>query len=228
MSFFDVPKLQDVRLVGEYRTVCNDMMSSNPSKNARLVAIARFIEKHYLGIDPDIRVHEFSFASAPDDNEIWFSVHVRGKGSYKQSLYKENLLSLKPGDSVELFKIKGNFLLPEEPNQHLVFIAGGLGVTPFRSMLRDIELKHLSFTVTLVHVDRGPYLYESELSQMPIEQYRVTRTEVGSTLENITKKFPKAVYYVVGSPNFAQDINDKLRPLGISSTQIKNDDWGYW
>ena len=174
------------------------------------------------------RVHEFSFASAPDDNEIWFSVHVRGKGSYKQSLYKENLLSLKPGDSVELFKIKGNFLLPEEPNQHLVFIAGGLGVTPFRSMLRDIELKHLSFTVTLVHVDRGPYLYESELSQMPIEQYRVTRTEVGSTLENITKKFPKAVYYVVGSPNFAQDINDKLRPLGISSTQIKNDDWGYW
>lgn len=63
MSFFDVPKLQDVRLVGEYRTVCNDMMSSNPSKNARLVAIARFIEKHYLGIDPDIRVHEFSFKS---------------------------------------------------------------------------------------------------------------------------------------------------------------------
>ena len=54
----------------------------------------------------------------------------------KPSTYKKTLISLNNGGIVVAGQLAGDFTLPEEKDKKLVFIAGGIGVTPFRSMIK--------------------------------------------------------------------------------------------
>lgn len=63
MPFFETPKLQDIVLEREFSNVCNDKISSNPSKNAKLLRLYRFLERHYAHIDTQMQVQESSFKS---------------------------------------------------------------------------------------------------------------------------------------------------------------------
>ena len=63
MSFFEKQKLQDIGLERGYPNICSDTISLHPSRNAALVKLYRFLERHYTGTDPTIPVKEFSFRS---------------------------------------------------------------------------------------------------------------------------------------------------------------------
>jgi len=58
------------------------------------------------------------------------------------------------GGEVEVEPPKGNFALPEDTSRPLVFIAGGIGITVFRSMLRYISEERLPYRVTLIYSNR--------------------------------------------------------------------------
>jgi ferredoxin-NADP reductase len=91
----------------------------------------------------------FTIASAPSENEI-----MLGAKFYEpSSAYKKKLRSLKPGETVVTGQIAGNFILPNDQSQKLLFIAGGIGITPFRSMLKyliDTEQKRDTTVIYLV------------------------------------------------------------------------------
>src|SRR5207237_10796955 len=74
------------------------------------------------------------------------------------------------GGEGEVEETKGSFVLPEDTNQRYVFLAGGIGITVFRSMLRYIAEEDLPHRVTLIYSNRDrestPFLDElSELEQ---------------------------------------------------------------
>jgi ferredoxin-NADP reductase len=73
----------------------------------------------------------FSIASAAGASDI----HIVFKASEPGSSFKQALLALQPNDIVTAGQLAGNFLLPNDTKQPLVFIAGGIGVTPFVSMI---------------------------------------------------------------------------------------------
>src|SRR5919197_2599827 len=54
----------------------------------------------------------------------------------RDSAFKRSLVELPVGTDVDVEQPKGSFLLPEDPDREYVFIAGGIGITVFRSMLR--------------------------------------------------------------------------------------------
>ena len=86
--------------------------------------------------NPDNRGNRRSFtiASAPTDTEVHLGVKFyRGPSAFKRSL-----LNLKPGDAIYGSQIAGSFVLPRDRTEKLAFIAGGIGVTPFRSMMQDM------------------------------------------------------------------------------------------
>src|SRR6266550_619037 len=70
------------------------------------------------------------------------------------------------GAELEVEPPKGTFVLPEDASRPLVFVAGGIGITPFRSMLRYIQDKGLPHRVTLISSNRDrestPFLAELE------------------------------------------------------------------
>jgi ferredoxin-NADP reductase len=175
------------------------------------------------GVKEGKAVREFSFASAPSDAEIWFTVHVR-----QGSPYKTRLQELLPGDTVTLFKIKGDFTYSESEKREVVCIAGGIGITPFRSIVREREALGFALPAVLIHVASDGYLFQEELQTMPMEQHRITRSEADATLGDVVSRKPDALYYVAGSPYFTVMTEALLEKLGIPAEHIKRDDFdGY-
>src|SRR5919109_977482 len=82
----------------------------------------------------------------------------------RDSAFKRSLVELPEGSAVEVEEPKGNFVLPEDTDRSYVFIAGGIGITVFRVMLRYIAEENLPHRVTLLYSNRNresaAFLYE--------------------------------------------------------------------
>lgn len=163
------------------------------------------------------RVHELSFASPPTDSDIWFGIDSRSGSEYQKAL-----LSLKPGDAIQLFKIRGHMTWPA-PVADVVMIAGGVGVTPFRSMLLDAREQNSSIRTTLVQVASGEFLYANELKDFAGEHLTIRRPQLLETLEKITSEHPDAHYYIAGSADFVNAVTSELTGKGI--TRIESDEF---
>jgi ferredoxin-NADP reductase len=74
----------------------------------------------------------FSLASSPTEPELRLGI----KFYEPSSTFKTALRQLQPGATLIAGQLAGNFLLPSNPAEKLLFIAGGIGITPFRSMLK--------------------------------------------------------------------------------------------
>ena len=72
----------------------------------------------------------------------------------RDTAFKRTLAELEVGDEVQVEEPKGSFLLPEDTSVEYVFVAGGIGITVFRSMLRFIADEALPYRVTLVYSNR--------------------------------------------------------------------------
>src|SRR3989440_6272586 len=72
----------------------------------------------------------------------------------RDSAFKRTLAELPVGAEVDVEHPKGDFLLPEETDRPYVFIAGGIGITVFRCMLRYIAEENLPHRVTLLYSNR--------------------------------------------------------------------------
>lgn len=164
--------------------------------------------------DPEQKsVREFSFASDPSEKALLFTID-----SKSQNLYQRTLLSLPIGATVEIFKNKSHIAWPLQ-EQDVVFIAGGIGITPFRSLCRNIAHDKLPVSVTLIHVSREHFLYRNELSSFANIYLRIHRNEVIDTVATITKQNPEARYYIAGSPTFVEDMQNMLITQGIQKIE---------
>ena len=72
----------------------------------------------------------------------------------RDTAFKRSLAELRVGAEVEVEEPKGTTVLPEDTSSHYVFVAGGIGITVFRSMLRYIAEDRLPYRVTLVYSNR--------------------------------------------------------------------------
>lgn len=93
----------------------------------------------------------FSIASSPTEPDLM----IAARFSPKPSRYKEEMARMKMGDLIMAGELGGDFVLPRDSRIPLAFIAGGIGITPFRSMIkylldkgerRDIVLLYSSST----------------------------------------------------------------------------------
>src|SRR4051812_27570298 len=72
----------------------------------------------------------------------------------RDSAFKRSLEELPVGAEVDVEQPKGDFVLPEDTDRPYVFVAGGIGITVFRSMLRYIADEQLPYRVTLLYSNR--------------------------------------------------------------------------
>src|SRR6187397_2773686 len=86
----------------------------------------------------------------------------------RDTAFKRSLAELPVGAEVDVEQPKGSFLLPEDTDRHYVFIAGGIGITVFRCMLRYIAEEQLPYRVTLVYSnrDRESTAFLAELAEL--------------------------------------------------------------
>src|SRR5215213_2530434 len=101
--------------------------------------------RYELTINGTPQDHWFTIASAPFEGEVMVTTHIRPSSPYKQAL-----AALQPGDTIKASGLGGDFVWREDVRS-LVFIAAGIGVTPFYSMLRQRAHAGQPLTATLLY-----------------------------------------------------------------------------
>jgi ferredoxin-NADP reductase len=164
----------------------------------------------------------------------------------RDSAFKRSLAELPLGTEVEVEQPKGTFVLPEESSRPLVFVAGGIGITPFRSMLRYIVDERLPHHVTLIYSSRdrasAAFLDEVEEIEQANPNVRLIatmtddeswpgerrRVDAAFFREHLGDDLNQARYMVAGPPAMAKAVSAELEQAGVAPELIATDSFsGY-
>ena len=99
--------------------------------------------------DPKGPIRHFTISSSPTENFIMFSTRIR------DSPYKKRLSTLEEGAKVKVRGPEGQFVLHQDYSKPAVFLSGGIGVTPFRSMIKYATDKQLPLKITMFDSNRN-------------------------------------------------------------------------
>jgi ferredoxin-NADP reductase len=151
----------------------------------------------------------------------------------RDSAFKRTLRELPVGAEVDVEPPKGKFVLPDDTSRPLVFVAGGIGITVFRSMLRFIREEGLPYRVTLIYScrDRASAAFLDELQELERElpNFRLILTMTddpgweGET-RRIDAEFFKSylgenlndyTFMVAGPPGMVEGMQSALAEAGV-------------
>jgi ferredoxin-NADP reductase len=123
-------------------------------------ASGQYIELQLSQPKPDNRGTRRSFSIIGLPGEETFRLAL--KYPEKPSSFKQSLAALQPGSTISATRISGDFVLPKNTAEPLLFVAGGIGITPFVSFMNEIKDKNLPAKLTLVyavaHTDELAYI----------------------------------------------------------------------
>jgi ferredoxin-NADP reductase len=156
----------------------------------------------------------------------------------RDSAFKQTLQELEVGDEVIVEEPKGDFHLPEDTSKQYVFIAGGIGITVFHSMLHYIAEEGLPYRITLLYSnrDRESTAFYDELLEF---ERRIDGLKVVCTMTDdpswdgetgrIDADFIRAhedseladyTYIVAGPPGMVNGVADMLEGEGVPEEQV--------
>lgn len=187
--------------------------------------------------------HAFSIACAPFEEVVTVATRLRG------SVFKNALAALSIGSAATLDGPFGSLTLHADPGRPAIFIAGGIGITPFISMLRDATRNELPHRFVLVYANRRPedtaFLSELRRLESCASHFRLLPTmtqldEPGETWPGRTGRIdrnlilglknenPMAIYYVAGSPSMVADMRRLLANAAINDEDVRSEEfYGY-
>jgi ferredoxin-NADP reductase len=178
--------------------------------------------------NPDDRGVErfFSIASAPHEKHVMLTTRF----APKSSSFKKALKNLKPGDAIEAHDLEGDFVV-DHRKKTFVFIAGGIGITPFRAILLDLEHNKKPLNVQLLYANRDndfPYRKELEALRRRHPEFRIDYVVSPKRIDekSIPQFVPdikKPMLYVSGPEPMVESMNKALKKIGVPKGRIKND-----
>lgn len=172
-----------------------------------------------IGGSEDDHRRWFTIASAPSEGEVHISTRVT------DSKFKQTLNSLQPGDTIEAHDIEGDFTWDDDAP--VVLVAGGIGVTPYRSMLLERAATGRPLNATLVQFNRDndiPFRKEFEnLQAMHPELQLVNLVGEPVTAESIIAHMPEGsqTVYLSGPEPMVDAVGEALQKQGVALKQ----DW---
>jgi glycine betaine catabolism B len=209
------------------------------------------------GHNPDFKTGQFITLSWPDTpnykRAYSLSSCALDRGFYEVTVKRDGKMGTrivdwaKPGDKFFVIPPVGKFLPVYEPNKHLVCVAGGSGVTPFRGFTREATRRKLETRITVLYSVRTPtdVIFNDEFRQLEKEnpnfKFYVTCTRLkpehswNGRAGRISPDWVQAhigdlantIFYACG-PNplveFAEEV--VLRGLGVPKEQMKTEKWG--
>lgn len=166
----------------------------------------------------------FSIASSPTEQDIQI-----GFRHYEQSSsFKNALIALQPGKYIRVAHVAGNFTLPRDPAEPLLFIAGGIGITPMRSMLQYLVDKGQATDVAVLYFAsrEQDFVYLDTLEQAKTLG-AVIHTVIGrpdaQTIQERVPDFARRIAYLSGPDVLVSSCKRTLRSMGLNDHHIRTD-----
>lgn len=181
--------------------------------------------------DPEGNARPLSIASSPTEDFILLSTKIR------DTPFKQKLITLKPGDKVKVKGPMGIFVLKEDAKE-IVFLGGGIGITPFRDMIKYATDKKMPIKMALLYSNKTPndivYKDEWEIFQKQNPNLKVVHTitddetwngRKGRINEAMVREFcndiNNAIFYICGPPGMVDGLSNLLKTMNIQLQNIK-------
>lgn len=180
----------------------------------------------------------FTIASSPTEPDLKIGIKL----APKSSTFKKYLTEMKTGEKIVASQLSGDFILPENPNEKLVLIAGGIGVTPFRSIVKDLIDLNQKRDIVLFYSNllTEDFVYQDIFTQAqsiglktvyvltdPTKAPANWKGETGyinpQMIEKEVPDFKNRRYYLSGPTSMVNSYKKLLSSLGISPAQIVTD-----
>ena len=193
--------------------------------------------------DPQGDSRTFTLASAPHEPELMVATRMR------ESAFKRVLKSAAAGTPVRIEGPDGLMVLHEDAARPAVFLAGGIGVTPFLSMARHAAKQKLPHPILLFYSNRRPedaaFLEELKRLEGANPNYRLiaTMTEAAKSsrpwsgetamigrqlIERHLTDTRAPIYYFAGPPGMTMAMQSMLEDMGISANDMRSEEfYGY-
>ena len=185
----------------------------------------------------------FSIASAPQEETLMIATRMR------DTAFKRVLGAMPIGAAVNVEGPFGNLTLHNDAGRPAVLLAGGIGITPFRSILVRAAMEKLPHRIVLLYSNRRPedaaFLAELDALQRENPQYTLVATMTGMSKSRLPWKGERGlidrekltrymsgvaspIYYVAGPPAMVSSLFDVLGECGIDDDDIRSEEFsGY-
>ncbi len=189
----------------------------------------------------------FTIASSPTEPDFHLGVRIQQNDS---SSFKKALLSMKKGDSISVSQLSGDFTLPaksQKSGQKIVLIAGGIGITPFRSMIQhelgtstdSTQKRDIILFYACAKIDGFAWkdFFESASQKINLKTYMIVSTQpinpqnwqgkIGYITVDMIKEtipdFQERIFYLSGPNAMVNSYKNMLLKLGIQHKNIRTD-----
>jgi ferredoxin-NADP reductase len=179
------------------------------------------------GADDRKTTRYFTIASAPFEGIIMLTTRF---ASEKGSTFKQALQRLPIGATIEVGQPAGDFVVDDPTAEH-VFVAGGIGMTPYRAMLLDLDHRGVSIRGALLYANRTPeFVYKDEIEALAKKRpgltvhYFVSPERISENA--IRKAIPepeRAIFYLSGPEPMVEATDGMVADMGIPGDRIKRD-----
>jgi ferredoxin-NADP reductase len=181
----------------------------------------------------------FTLASSPTEPSLRIGVKFNDPGSS----FKSALLEADEKSPFVASQLSGDFVMPKDTAKKLVFIAGGIGVTPYRSMVKFLLDMQQSRNITLLYSARTKsefayrdvfeqarqqlnlkvlYAVSNEQPTMSDQFMRTGRIDAVMIKSEIPD-YQERLFYISGTHDMVKSMRQILAELAVPSSQIKTD-----
>jgi ferredoxin-NADP reductase len=169
----------------------------------------------------------FTISSAPFEKDIWITTRIAEEHG---SSFKQKLLSLSPGETIEAGEPEGDFTLGELDKEY-IFVAGGIGITPMRSILNQLHHDGKDFRIELLYANRDEasiaFKDELEAISQAHEGFNITYF-TGTTIDQAAlaaaaAKCTDPTFYVSGPEPMTEAFKETLDQMGVDEAHAKFD-----
>jgi|SRR5579872_1773551 len=193
--------------------------------------------------DSEGNVRSFSIASAPHEGTLMVATRMR------DTAFKRVLRTMPLGTAVKIEGPSGDLILQNDLARTAVFLAGGIGITPFRSIVHWAAKAKLPQRIVLFYSNRrpedAPFLAELQNLERDNPKYKLIAsvTEIkkshqswsGETglidqemLARHLKDTASPIYYIAGPPAMVKGLQAMLRKAGMKDADIRAEEFaGY-
>lgn len=181
----------------------------------------QYVDLHLTRVETDPRgaSRTFSITSLPADESMTFIL----KHFVLQSPYKQALQGLEPGEAARIDDAMGDLVLPKSVEMPLVFVAGGIGIASYVSMLKYLLMHKEERPVFFFYQlrSRREQIFRELTDAYPLASKDISIAPNRLSAEHIKASTPPdALIYLSGSQNFVEGLRADLEALGTPRSQI--------
>ena len=178
--------------------------------------------------NPDDRGIErwFTVAAAPNEGHPRITTRI----SEKRSSFKSALMNLEPGDEIEADVPEGDFVMDDLAREY-VFLAGGIGFTPFHAILTELDQEGKMPKLTILYGARNDHpTFHDELEQLAAKypqlqvHYIVDPQHIDEEVVRRYVSDPKTpMFYVSGPEPMVEAFDTMLKGMGVPEDHLHED-----